>query len=29
MAQDIPGAKVSVISDPMQSIFFLVVEKPA
>lgn len=28
MAQDIPGAKVSVISDPMQAIFFLVVEKP-
>lgn len=29
MANDIPGAKVSVVSDPMQSIFFLVVEKPA
>jgi len=28
MAADIPGAKVSVISDPMQAIYFLVVEKP-
>lgn len=29
IAQDIPGASVSVISDPMKAIYFLVVEKPA
>ncbi len=29
MAREIPGAKVSVVSDPMQAVFFLVVEKPA
>ncbi|MEZ5892333.1 MAG: class I SAM-dependent methyltransferase [Parvularculaceae bacterium] len=29
MAREIPGAKVSVISDPLEAIFFLVVEKPA
>ena len=28
IAQDIPGASVSVISDPMKAIHFLVVEKP-
>ncbi|PQA88236.1 class I SAM-dependent methyltransferase [Hyphococcus luteus] len=28
MAGEIPGAKVSVVSDPMQAVFFLVVEKP-
>ena len=29
MAREIPDAKVSVVSDPMQAVFFLVVEKPA
>lgn len=29
MAGEVPDAKVSVVSDPMQSIFFLVAEKPA
>jgi len=29
MACDIPGAKVSVVSDPLEAIYFLVVEKPA
>lgn len=29
MGREIPGAKVSVISDPMQAIYFLVVEKPS
>ncbi len=28
MAREIPGAKVSVVSDPMQAVYFLVVEKP-
>ena len=28
MAREIPDAKVSVVSDPMQAVFFLVVEKP-
>jgi len=29
MAREIPDAKVSVISDPMEAVYFLVVEKPA
>ncbi|WP_428407219.1 class I SAM-dependent methyltransferase [Hyphococcus sp.] len=29
MARDIPEAKVSVVSDPLEAIYFLVVEKPA
>lgn len=29
MASDIPDAKVSVVSDPLEAIYFLVVEKPA
>jgi len=29
MAREISDAKVSVVSDPMQAVFFLVVEKPA
>lgn len=28
IASDIPGAKVSVVSDPMKAIYFLIVEKP-
>ncbi len=28
MASEIPDAKVSVVSDPMQAVYFLVVEKP-
>lgn len=29
MAREIPGARISVISDPLETIYFLVVEKPA